>query len=309
MNALSIFLPLCLLLLLAEGVLLLWLALRVGRGDDTDSLRHTTARLYRYATDGGLPPPPRTARARQQMAESLFSLTRHLSLLSPSERERLGRRCSLTYHLVRRAERGGAFATADALQLLSVLPLSDDYAERIARLSPAEPLAQLYRLLILVCHSPDRVAEILSGSSLPAYLVPHLVARLEECRVEIPCRSLFATRQPLPLLVALRVVARYELADYEEEVFGALTLPSGEVRFAALTALAKLGATVDRRIVEATSAMSLDERRGVMRLFLREGYSARALHLLDEAEAAVGSPLANYAARRLSLRKRNLIKI
>lgn len=243
------------------------------------------------------------------MAEALFSLTRHLSLLSGEERERLGRRCSLAVHLLRVAERRGGVAQTEALQLLSVIPLDGGYLRRVENLHPAEPMGQLYRLVALACHSPERVAELLdSARSLPTYLVPRLVARLEECRVSLPVRSLLASGRPLSVLVALRVIARYELSDHTEEVYGVQTSPYGEVRLAAIKTLAAIGATVDCRVVEATDAMTIAERRSVLRVFLREGYSTSALQPLSDAEARVGSPLAEYVARRTSSRKRILVK-
>lgn len=313
MNVSHIALPTILLLLFAEGVLLLSVALlyRQVRGmADSGAMQRRMAALYRFALEGSLPPPPRTAAGRQRMAESLFSLTRHLALLDASERERLGRRCSLTHHLLRRAERGGAIVTADALQLLSVIPLSEKRAWRIARLMPLDPIARLYRVVILICHTPDRVVELLRcvSPTLPHHLVPRLVARLEECRIVLPCRELLAADAPLPLLVALWVVARYELTEYESEVCALLDTPDIELRIAALSAMAALGASVDSRVVEATAAMTIAERRRVLRIFLREGYSARALQPLTEAEERICSPLSDYVGSRLSLRKRNLIK-
>ena len=310
MNFYAISLPILLLLHLLEGVAVAWLYLlrRRGSGNNT-RLREVMSRLYRYAIEGVLPAPPRTPQRRRLMAEALFSLTRHLSLLSVEERERLGRRCSLTVHLLNVAERRGGMAQAEALQLLSVIPLGSGYVRRVENLYPAEPMGQLYRLVALVCHSPERVAELLDSSrSLPVYLVPRLVARLEECRVALPVRSLLVSGGYLSQLVALRVIARYELSDHTEEVYGVLTSPYGEVRLAAIKALAAIGATVDCRVVEATDAMTIAERRDVLRLFLREGYSAYALKPLSYAEARVGSPLADYAVCRTSSRKRTLVK-
>ena len=310
MNFYAISLPILLLLHLLEGVAVVWLYLlrRRGSGDNT-RLREVMSRLYRYAIEGVLPAPPRSPRRRRLMAEALFSLTRHLSLLSVEERERLGRRCSLTVHLLNVAERRGGVAQAEALQLLSVIPLDSGYLRRVENLQPAEPMAQLYRLVALACHSPERVAELLDAArQLPSYLVPRLVARLEECRVPLPVRSLMASGGYLSQLVALRVIARYELSDHTEEVYGVLTSPYGEVRLAAIKALAAIGATVDCRVVEATDAMTIAERRDVLRLFLREGYSASALQPLSDAEARVGSPLADYAVCRTSSRKRTLVK-
>ena len=310
MNFYAISLPIILLLHLLEGAAVVWLYLlrRRGSGNNT-RLREVMGRLYRYAIEGVLPAPPRSPRRRRLMAEALFSLTRHLSLLSVEERERLGRRCSLTVHLLNVAERRGGVAQAEALQLLSVIPLGSGYVRRVDNLHPAEPMGQLYRLVALACHSPERVAELLDSSrSLPAYLVPRLVARLEECRVALPVRSLMASGGYLSQLVALRVIARYELSDHTEEVYGVLTSPYGEVRRAAIKALAAIGATVDCRVVEATDAMTIAERRDVLRLFLREGYSASALQPLSDAEARVGSPLADYAVCRTSSRKRTLVK-
>ena len=310
MNFYAISLPILLLLHLLEGVAVAWLYLlrRRGSGHNT-RLREVMSRLYRYAIEGVLPAPPRSPRGRRLMAETLFSLTRHLSLLSGEERERLGRRCSLAVHLLRVAERRGGVAQTEALQLLSVIPLDGGYLRRVENLHPAEPMGCLYWLVMLVCHSPERVAELLdSARSLPTYLVPRLVARLEECRVALPVRSLMASGGYLSQLVALRVIARYELSDHTEEVFGMLTSPYGEVRLAAIKALAAIGATVDCRVVEATDAMTIAERRGVLRVFLREGYSASALQPLSDAEARVGSPLAEYVARRTSSRKRVLTK-
>lgn len=310
MNFYAISLPILLLLHLLEGVAVAWLYLlrRRGSGNNT-RLREVMSRLYRYAIEGVLPAPPRSPRRRRLMAEALFSLTRHLSLLSVEERERLGRRCSLAVHLLNVAERRGGVVQAEALQLLSVIPLGSGYVRRVENLHPAEPMGQLYRLVALACHSPERVAELLDSSrSLPAYLVPRLVARLEECRVALPVRSLMASGGYLSQLVALRVIARYELSDHTEEVYGVLTSPYGEVRLAAIKALAAIGATVDCRVVEATDAMTIAERRDVLRLFLREGYSAYALRPLSDAEARVGSPLADYAVCRTSSRKRILVK-
>ena len=310
MNFYAISLPILLLLHLLEGVAVAWLYLlrRRGSGHNT-RLREVMSRLYRYAIEGVLPAPPRTPQRRRMMAEALFSLTRHLSLLSVEERERLGRRCSLAVHLLRVAERRGGVAQTEALQLLSVIPLDGGYLRRVENLHPAEPMGQLYRLVALACHSPERVAELLdSARQLPSYLVPRLVARLEECRVALPVRSLMASGRPLSVLVALRVIARYELSDHTEEVFRVLTSPYGEVRLAAIKTLAAIGATVDCRVVEATDAMTIAERRDVLRVFLREGYSAFALQPLSDAEARVGSPLAEYVARRTSSRKRVLAK-
>ena len=310
MNFYAISLPILLLLHLLEGAAVVWLYLlrRRGGGNNT-RLREAMSRLYRYAIEGVPPAPPRSPRRRRLMAEALFSLTRHLSLLSVEERERLGRRCSLAVHLLNVAERRGGVAQAEALQLLSVIPLGSGYVRRVENLHPAEPMGQLYRLVALACHSPERVAELLdSARSLPTYLVPRLVARLEECRVTLPVRSLMASGGYLSQLVALRVIARYELSDHTEEVYGVLTSPYGEVRLAAIKALAAIGATVDCRVVEATDAMTIAERRDVLRLFLREGYSAYALKPLSYAEARVGSPLADYAVCRTSSRKRTLVK-
>ena len=310
MNFYAISLPILLLLHLLEGVAVVWLYLlrRRGSGDNT-RLREVMSRLYRYAIDGVLPAPPRSPRRRRLMAEALFSLTRHLSLLSVEERERLGRRCSLTVHLLRVAERRSGVAQTEALQLLSVIPLGSGYVRRVENLHPAEPMGQLYRLVALACHSPERVAELLDAArQLPSFLVPRLVARLEECRVALPVSSLMASGGYLSQLVALRVIARYELSDHAEEVYGVLTSPYGEVRLAAIKALAAIGATVDCRVVEATDAMTIAERRDVLRLFLREGYSASALKPLSDAEARVGSPLADYAVCRTSSRKRILVK-
>ena len=310
MNFYAISLPILLLLHLLEGVAVVWLYLLRRRGSGNNArLREVMSRLYRYAIEGVLPAPSRSPRRRRLMAEALFSLTRHLSLLSVEERERLGRRCSLTVHLLNVAERRGGVAQAEALQLLSVIPLGSGYVRRVENLHPAEPMGQLYRLVALACHSPERVAELLdSARSLPTYLVPRLVARLEECRVAIPVRSLIVSGSPLSALVALRVIARYELGDHTEEVFGALTSPYGEVRLAAIKALAAIGATVDCRVVEATDAMTIAERRDVLRVFLREDYSASALKPLSDAEARVGSPLADYVVCRTSSRKRTLVK-
>lgn len=310
MNFYAISLPILLLLHLLEGVAVAWLYLlrRRGSGHNT-RLREVMSRLYRYAIEGVLPAPPRSPRRRRLMAEALFSLTRHLSLLSVEERERLGRRCSLTVNLLNVAERRGGVTQTEALQLLSVIPLGSGYVRRVENLHPAEPMGQLYRLVALACHSPERVAELLDSSrSLPAYLVPRLVARLEECRVALPVRSLMASGGYLSQLVALRVIARYELSDHTEEVYGVLTSPYGEVRLAAIKALAAIGATVDCRVVEATDAMTIAERRDVLRVFLREGYSASSLKPLSDAEARVGSPLADYAICRTSSRKRILVK-
>ena len=310
MNFYAISLPILLLLHLLEGVAVVWLYLlrRRGSGNNT-RLREVMSRLYRYAIDGVLPAPPRSPRRRRLMAEALFSLTRHLSLLSVEERERLGRRCSLTVHLLRVAERRSGVAQTEALQLLSVIPLGSGYVRRVENLHPAEPMGQLYRLVALACHSPERVAELLDAArQLPSFLVPRLVARLEECRVALPVSSLMASGGYLSQLVALRVIARYELSDHAEEVYGVLTSPYGEVRLAAIKALAAIGATVDCRVVEATDAMTIAERRDVLRLFLREGYSASALKPLSDAEARVGSPLADYAVCRTSSRKRILVK-
>ena len=310
MNFYAISLPILLLLHLLEGVAVAWLYLlrRRGSGHNT-RLREVMSRLYRYAIEGVLPAPPRSPRRQRLMAEALFSLTRHLSLLSGEERERLGRRCSLAVHLLRVAERRGGVTQTEALQLLSVIPLDGGYLRRVENLHPAEPMGQLYRLVALACHSPERVAELLdSARQLPSYLVPRLVARLEECRVAIPVRSLIVSGSPLSALVALRVIARYELSDHTEEVFGVLTSPYGEVRLAAIKTLAAIGATVDCRVVEATDAMTIAERRDVLRVFLREGYSASALQPLSDAEARVGSPLTEYVARRTSSRKRVLAK-
>lgn len=310
MNFYAISLPILLLLHLLEGVAVAWLYLlrRRGSGHNT-RLREVMSRLYRYAIEGVLPAPPRSPRRRRLMAEALFSLTRHLSLLSVEERERLGRRCSLTVHLLNVAERRGGVTQAEALQLLSVIPLGCGYVQRVENLHPAEPMGQLYRLVALACHSPERVAELLDAArQLPSYLVPRLVARLEECRVALPVRSLLVSGSPLSLLVALRVIARYELSDHTEEVYGVLTSPYGEVRLAAIKTLAAIGATVDCRVVEATDAMTIAERRDVLRLFLREGYSASSLKPLSDAEARVGSPLADYAVCRTSSRKRILVK-
>ena len=310
MNFYAISLPIILSLHLLEGVAVAWLYLLHRRGSGNNArLREVMSRLYRYAIEGVLPAPSRSPRRRRLMAEALFSLTRHLSLLSVEERERLGRRCSLTVHLLNVAERRGGVAQAEALQLLSVIPLGSGYVRRVDNLHPAEPMGQLYRLVALACHSPERVAELLDSSrSLPAYLVPRLVARLEECRVALPVRSLMASGGYLSQLVALRVIARYELSDHTEEVYGVLTSPYGEVRLAAIKALAAIGATVDCRVVEATDAMTIAERRDVLRIFLREGYSASALQPLSDAEAKVGSPLADYAVCRTSSRKRILVK-
>lgn len=310
MNFYAISLPILLLLHLLEGVAVVWLYLlrRRGSGNNT-RLREVMSRLYRYAIEGVLPVPPRSPRRRRLMAEALFSLTRHLSLLSVEERERLGRHCSLTVHLLNVAERRGGVAQTEALQLLSVIPLDGGYVRRVENLHPAEPMGQLYRLVALACHSPERVAELLyAARQLSSYLVPRLVARLEECRVALPVRSLMASGGYLSQLVALRVIARYELSDHTEEVYGVLTSPYGEVRLAAIKALAAIGATVDCRVVEATDAMTIAERRDVLRLFLREGYSASALKPLSYAEARVGSPLADYAVCRTSSRKRTLVK-
>lgn len=310
MNFYAISLSILLLLHLLEGVAVVWLYLlrRRGSGNNT-RLREVMSRLYRYAIEGVPPAPPRSPRRRRLMAEALFSLTRHLSLLSVEERERLGRRCSLTVHLLNVAERRGGMTQAEALQLLSVIPLDGGYVRRVENLHPAEPMGQLYRLVALICHSPERVAELLGAArQLPSYLVPRLVARLEECRVALPVRSLMASGGYLSQLVALRVIARYELSDHTEEVYGVLTSPYGEVRLAAIKALAAIGATVDCRVVEATDAMTIAERRDVLRLFLREGYSASALKPLSYAEARVGSPLADYAVCRTSSRKRTLVK-
>lgn len=310
MNFYAISLPILLLLHLLEGVAVAWLYLlrRRGSGNNT-RLREVMSRLYRYAIEGVLPAPPRTPQRRRLMAEALFSLARHLSLLSGEERERLGRRCSLAVHLLRVAERRGGVRQTEALQLLSVIPLDGGYLRRVENLHPAEPMGQLYRLVALACHSPERVAELLDAArQLPSYLVPRLVARLEECRVAIPVRSLMVSGSPLSALVALRVIARYELSDHTEEVYGVLTSPYGEVRLAAIKTLAAIGATVDCRVVEATDAMTIAERRGVLRVFLREGYSASALQPLSDAEARVGSPLADYAVCRTSSRKRILVK-
>lgn len=310
MNFYAISLPILLLLHLLEGVAVVWLYLLRRRGSGYNTrLREVMSRLYRYAIEGVLPAPPRSPRRRRLMAEALFSLTRHLSLLSVEERERLGRRCSLTVHLLNVAERRGGVAQAEALQPLSVIPLDGGYVRRVENLHPAEPMGQLYRLVALACHSPERVAELLDAArQLPSYLVPRLVARLEECRVALPVRSLMASGGYLSQLVALRVIARYELSDHTEEVYGVLTSPYGEVRLAAIKALAAIGATVDCRVVEATDAMTIAERRDVLRLFLREGYSAYALKPLSDAEARVGSPLADYAVCRTSSRKRILVK-
>ncbi|MBQ6604068.1 MAG: hypothetical protein IIX17_00500 [Tidjanibacter sp.] len=310
MNFYAISLPILLLLHLLEGVAVVWLYLLRRRGSGYNTrLREVMSRLYRYAIEGVLPAPPRSPRRRRLMAEALFSLTRHLSLLSVEERERLGRRCSLTVHLLNVAERRGGVAQAEALQPLSVIPLDGGYVRRVENLHPAEPMGQLYRLVALACHSPERVAELLDAArQLPSYLVPRLVARLEECRVALPVRSLMASGGYLSQLVALRVIARYELSDHTEEVYGVLTSPYGEVRLAAIKALAAIGATVDCRVVEATDAMTIAERRDVLRLFLREGYSAYALKPLSDAEARVGSPLADYAVCRTSSRKRTLVK-
>ena len=310
MNFYAISLPILLLLHLLEGVAVVWLYLlrRRGSGNNT-RLREVMSRLYRYAIEGVPPAPPRSPRRRRVMAEALFSLTRHLSLLSVEERERLGRRCSLTVHLLNVAERRGGVAQTEALQLLSVIPLGSGYVRRVENLHPAEPMGQLYRLVALACHSPERVAELLDAArQLPSFLVPRLVARLEECRVALPVSSLMASGGYLSQLVALRVIARYELSDHTEEVYGVLTSPYGEVRLAAIKTLAAIGATVDCRVVEATDAMTIAERRDVLRLFLREGYSAYALKPLSYAEARVGSPLADYAVCRTSSRKRILVK-
>ena len=311
MNFYVISLPILLLLHLLEGVAVVWLYLlrrRWGSGSNA-RLREVMSRLYRYAIEGVLPAPPRTPQRRRLMAEALFSLTRHLSLLSVEERERLGRRCSLTVHLLNVAERRGGVTQTEALQLLSVIPLGSGYVRRVENLHPVEPMGQLYRLVALACHSPERVAELLyAARQLPSYLVPRLVARLEECRVALPVRSLMASGGYLSQLVALRVIARYELSDHTEEVYGVLTSPYGEVRLAAIKALAAIGATVDCRVVEATDAMTIAERRDVLRLFLREGYSAYALKPLSDAEARVGSPLTDYAVCRTSSRKRTLVK-
>lgn len=312
MNFYAISLPILIVLHLIEGVALVWLLVlryKLGR-EDNAPLRDAMSRLYRYAVDGVLPAPPRTTRRRWLMAEALFSLTRHLSLLSVDERRQLGHRCSLIYHLLKDAEHSDGVAQSEALQLLSVIPLDDKSVERLARTVPAEPMGQLYRMLILIVCSPERVTEIIDsdGLHLSGYLVPRLVARLEECRVVLPVRSLLATGALLPSLVALRVVARYELGDYWEEVFEALQSPHREVRMAAIKTLAVLGVTIDRRVVEATAAMSVTERREVLRIFLREGYSAMALQPLSDAEASIGSPLAEYAACRTLSRKRTLVK-
>lgn len=312
MNLYTISLPILLVLHLLEGVAAVWffvLRRRLHNGDNAP-LRDDMSRLYRYAVEGVLPAPPRTPRRRRQMAEALFSITRHLSLMSVDERERLGRRCSLTYHLINDAQRGSALAQAEALQFLSVIPLDNKSLQQLLRLSPTEPMGQLYRMLILICHAPERVAEMIGsdGRPLPTYFVPRLVARLEECRVALPIRSLLATGALLPSLVALRVVARYELGDYRDAIFEALQSPHGEVRIAAIKTLAALGATVDERVVKATNAMTIAERRRILRIFLREGYSALALRPLSNAEASVGSPLAEYAARRTLSRKRTLAK-
>ena len=310
MNFYAISLPIILSLHLLEGVAVVWLYLlrRRGSGHNT-RLREVMSRLYRYAIEGVLPAPPRTPQRRRMMAEALFSLTRHLSLLSGEERERLGRRCSLAVHLLRVAECWGGVTQTEALQLLSVIPLDGGYLRRVENLHPAEPMGQLYRLVALACHSPERVAELLDAArQLPSYLVPRLVARLEECRVALPVRSLMASGGYLSQLVALRVIARYELSDHTEEVYGVLTSPYGEVRLAAIKTLAAIGATVDCRVVEATDAMTIAERRDVLRLFLREGYSASALQPLSDAEARVGSPLADYVVCRTSSRKRILVK-
>ena len=310
MNFYAISLPILLLLHLLEGVAVVWLYLlrRRGSGNNT-RLREVMSSLYRYAIEGVLPAPPRSPRRRRLMAEALFSLTRHLSLLSVEERERLGRRCSLTVYLLNVAERRGGVAQTEVLQLLSVIPLGSGYVRRVENLHPAEPMGQLYRLVALACHSPERVVELLDAArQLPSYLVPRLVARLEECRVALPVSSLMASGGYLSQLVALRVIARYELSDHTEEVYGVLTSPYGEVRLAAIKALAAIGATVDCRVVEATDAMTMAERRDVLRLFLREGYSAYALKPLSDAEARVGSPLADYAVCRTSSRKRTLVK-
>ena len=310
MNFYAISLPILLLLHLLEGVAVAWLYLlrRRGSGNNT-RLREVMSRLYRYAIEGVLPAPPRSPRRQRLMAEALFSLTRHLSLLSGEERERLGRRCSLSVYLLRVAERRGGVRQTEALQLLSVIPLDGGYLRRVENLHPAEPMGQLYRLVALACHSPECVAELLdSARQLPSYLVPRLVARLEECRVPLSVRFLMVSGSPLSALVALRVIARYELSDHTEEVYGVLTSPYGEVRLAAIKTLAAIGATVDCRVVEATDAMTIAERRGVLRVFLREGYSASALQPLSDAEARVGSPLADYAVCRTSSRKRILVK-
>ncbi len=311
MNIYAIFLPILLLLHLCEGVAVVWYYLLRRRWGSVSNarLREVMSDLYRYAIEGVIPVSPHTPRRRRLMAEGLFSLTRHLSLLSGEERERLGHCCSLAVHLLRVAERRGGVVQTEALQLLSVVPLDRGSLRRVERLHPAEPMGLLYRLVIIICHSPERVVELFdSAQQIPSYLIPRLVARLEECRVTLPVHSLLASGRPLPLLVALQVIARYELGDHTEEVFEVLNSPYRAVRVAAIKALASLGATVDGRVVEATNAMTIAERRDVLRLFLREGYSASALRLLGEAEARVGSPLAEYAIRRTSSHKRSLAK-
>ncbi len=268
--------------------------------------------LYRYGTEGEPLPPLRGGSDRQMVAEALFSFVHHLSLLTPSDLESLSSTHSLAYYLMLRAESGRSGVVGEALQLLSVLPLSEDYAERVRRLDPADPHARFYRLLILVCHAPDRALLLLEseGMRLPVWFASRLGARMEEAHIRMPRDRYLRSPALLPPLVALSTIGRYGLVEAEGEVRQLLGSSFVEVQCAALATLARLGGEArGEALVEAVEAMPVEGRRRVMRIFMREGYSSEALRRLSEAERRRGGLLGDYVESRLSSRKRALNKV
>ncbi len=299
-------------LLVARGVVGTVSKRAARHKSENNALREMVSSLYRYASEDEPLPPLRGREERQALAETLFSFVRHVAVLTPSALANLSATHSLAYYLMLRAEGGRAEEVAEALQLLSVLPLSDEYAERVRRLSPVDPHARFYRLLILLCHTPSAALLLLEaeGERLPLWFASRLSARMEEARIPMPRHDYLHSLAPLPPLVALATIGRYGLVDAEAEVREVVGSSNVEVRCAALATLARLGAGVGGRgVVEAVEAMPIGERRRVMRIFMREGYSSEALSVLSEAERERGGVLGDYVEARLSSRKRALNKV
>lgn len=228
-------------------------------------------------------------RARLILAETMAALVRSACGLDTGRLRRVADSCRLDRYLLRRAALRRGSRRAYCLALLSCLPLDERAAECVGAYARSRCRSIRFQSLLAgLSADPSAALRLLAGypEPLTAVEIAAVVALLCRGILPIAYEPLVGSPNRNLRMLGLAIVRRFGIVEAEPLLLQAVAAdPSSETGCEALYVLCALHCRLSRaRVMRRIGGMPPDERRALLRFMAQEGYSARALALLFEAE-------------------------